>query len=144
MWMRCVVMGLIGLGSVGATHAATLTPQEGTTYLNSGGGFVAVTGPMMAPIASRVMVSPASTALLTYNSQCAVRLPAGVWQVAVAPPCQGDGALVDLTQRMNQGAVGTATGASTTAILVGGIAATVIAGTIILQQDDDDERPASP
>lgn len=144
MWTRRVVMALIGLGTAGAAHAATLTPQDGTTYVNAGRGFVAVTAPVETPPATRVMVSAASTALLTYSSQCAVRLPAGVWQVASAPPCEGNASLVDLTHRMHQGTDGSASGSDITAIVVGGIAAAVIGGTIILEQGDDNDRPASP
>lgn len=125
--------------------------MNGDVLVNSGSGFQKVTGTGLnqinAPAGSRVMIGPKGSAVITYASNCSVRVPSGLWAVQDKAPCPQGVAMLDLTNRMNQSAPPTDDDDDNTgAWLLGGLlVGGGIAGAIILLDDDNKKDvPLSP
>ena len=123
-------------------EAATLAPQSGTVHVNIGSGFTEVQGDTVGPAATKVMVSPGGAALVTYSSDCSVRLASGVWTVPEHPPCKQGVAMIDFTNRMNQETPPTdgADSLTTTLVIGGLIVGGTVAGGLLLLQDNNEQQ----
>jgi hypothetical protein len=83
--------------------AATVSGQDGTVLVNKGDGFIPITSDAELAPGGQIMVQPGGSALITYASNCTVRIGAGrVWTVQEAPPCAEGHTFIDFTGRMNQ------------------------------------------
>jgi hypothetical protein len=86
--------------------AATVSGQEGTVLVNKGDGFIPITSDAELAPGGQIMVQPGGSALITYASNCTIRVGAGrVWTVQEAPPCAEGNTFIDFTGRMNQGSL---------------------------------------
>jgi hypothetical protein len=86
--------------------AATVSGQNGTVLVNKGDGFVPIASDAELAPGGQIMVHPGGSALITYASNCTIRVGAGrVWTVQEAPPCTEGNTFIDFTGRMNQGSL---------------------------------------
>lgn len=92
--MRIKAVGILALCGVLAASpalAAIVTPGQGTVYVSvNGGGYQPVSAPGDFPPGTLVMVSPGSTANMTYPDGCAVPIqPGEVFTIQTVSPCVG-------------------------------------------------------
>jgi hypothetical protein len=83
--------------------AATVASVTGTVLVSKGDGFAPITSATEIPAGGKVLVQPGGLAMITYPSDCAVRVGAGIWQVQPSAPCANGNHEVDFTGRMNDG-----------------------------------------
>lgn len=141
---------LIAAASIAATGviapagAATVGDLQGEVLINEGSGFQPLKGAANANLkpGSQIMVRPGGSALITYASNCSVRVPSGVWAVQSAPPCEAGTNVIDFTARMNQATPPPENADPTTPLLIGG--ALVAAGVGVAIGLSQNEGPSSP
>lgn len=129
---------------VSPAGAATVGDLQGEVLVNVGSGFQPLKGAASGDIkaGSQIMVRPGGSALITYASNCSVRVPSGVWAVQSAPPCEAGTSVIDFTARMNQAAPPPGNADPTTPLLIGaGLVAAGVGVAIGLSQN---EGPSSP
>ncbi len=125
-----------------ASNAATVNSIQGEVLVNSGDGFKPLANaPGDLKAGSQVMVRPGGSAVITYASNCSVRVPSGVWAVQASAPCSAGNDVIDFSTRMNQEVPPPADDA--TGLVVGGlVVAAGVGAAIILTQGND--NPSSP
>ena len=123
------------------SQAATISSIQGEVLVNSGSGFkplADVPGDLKA--GSQVMIRPGGAAMITYASNCSVRVPSGVWAVQSSATCSAGTSVIDFSSRMNQETPPPAD--DPTLLIVGGlVVAGGVAAAVILSQGDS---PSSP
>lgn len=113
-----IIALLYGCSSV---CAATVSGPSGAVLVNQGSGFVPLTKDAEVAPGGQVMVKSGSVAMITYGSNCSIKVGSGrVWTIQEASPCTNGAGEIDLTNRMNQDGGGG--GGAGTALLVGGVA----------------------
>ncbi len=146
--------GLLVIGTVHA-QAASVTPQIGNVYVNTGNGFELITSQTKAITGMKILIRSGGTAIINYDDGCAVRIGSGrVWEIAAKTPCADGNNYIDMAALTGrQGAEGDVVpspetpppGIDTTTLIIGGA---VIAGgvgiAIAVSNNDDDPPPASP
>lgn len=108
--------------------AASVYPEKGAIFVNSGNGFVKIDGDTYVSPGARVMAKPGGAAVISYSPGCSVNVgPGEVKTVQDSIPCN----------------TGADEGPSTTTMLIAGgaVAAAVGVGLAVSQGDD---KPASP
>lgn len=145
--MRTFLIAAASVAAVGAivpAGAATVGDLQGEVLVNEGNGFQSLKGPAYANVkpGSQIMVRPGGSALITYASNCSVRVPSGVWAVQSTPPCETGTSVIDFTTRMNQAAPPPGGADPTTPLLIGGaLVAAGVGAAIALSQTGG---PSSP
>jgi hypothetical protein len=84
-------------------NAAVVASVSGTVLVNGGDGFAPISSATELAPGGRVLVQPGSVAMITYPSDCVVRVGEGVWRVQPAAPCAQGTHEIDFTGRMNDG-----------------------------------------
>jgi hypothetical protein len=105
MFRPCKLTAAVAALLYGASpiSAATVSGQDGTVLVNKGDGFIPITSDAELAPGGQIMVQPGGSALITYASNCTIRVGAGrVWTVQEAPPCAEGNTFIDFTGRMNQ------------------------------------------
>jgi hypothetical protein len=138
-----------------AASAATVSNQGGTVLISKGDGFAPIAADAELAPGGRVMVRPGGLALITYASDCAVRVGSGLWVIQEKAPCTKGAALIDFTGRMNQQPPAQdppqdppeeppAPGINPTVIVLGGVVVAGAVGLAIVLSQNNDDKPASP
>ena len=137
---------LLIFGSTGA-GAATVTGESGKVQINSGSGFATVAATTEVPPGAQVLVGQGGSALITYASNCAVRVASGVWSVQAASPCPQGTSLIDFGTRMNEEAPPPqepSDSTNTTMLIVGGVAiAGGVTAAVLLSQNNHNDSSSS-
>jgi hypothetical protein len=84
-------------------NAAVVASVSGDVLVSKGDGFAPISSATELAPGGRVLVRPGGLAMITYPSDCAVRVGAGVWQVQPTAPCAPGNHEIDFTNRMNDG-----------------------------------------
>ncbi len=114
-----VCVGCVALSS--AAFAITVEPEQGKSFLNRGNGYRLLKAPATGKTGNTVMASADSSAIITYDDGCKVKVnPGEVVVIKKKSPCEAAFVPHDF-------AVG--------ALVVGGVAGGIIALT---------DKPASP
>ena len=95
---------------------------------------------------SQVMVRPGALAMITYSTDCVVRVGSGLWVIQPAAPCAGGEREIDFTGRMNQQTEpDDKPGINGTTLLIGGVVvAGGVAAIILLNHNHTKDKSASP
>ena len=89
--------------AISGANAAVLSPETGTTRINTGSGYVSTNKSTNVAPGTQVIVEPGGVAVLKYAENCTVRLHAGrVWTVVDGVPCRPGQRSVDFSGRMGQ------------------------------------------
>ena len=127
-------------------NAATVAKQTGDVLVSKGDGFAPMTRDTELAPGSQVMVRPGGLAMITYSTNCLVRVGSGVWVVQPAAPCADGAREIDLTGRMNQQTEPDGKpGINGTTLLIGGVVvAGGVAAIILLTHKHKKDKSASP
>jgi hypothetical protein len=98
-----VLAACVALSVPYVANAATVASVTGTVLISKGDGFAPLKSDTELPPGGQVLVRPDSVAMITYPSDCTVRVGAGVWQVQPKAPCANGTREIDFTGRMNDG-----------------------------------------
>ena len=71
-----------------AAHAATVSKQNGSVFINAGAGFVELKSAADVSAGQQVLVQPGGIASIAYAGNCTVRVGSGVWLVQPTAPCK--------------------------------------------------------
>lgn len=149
--MRISTFAALAVASVGVLGgpalAATVSSQSGEVLVNDGTGFEPIGSSVDAAIGSQIMVRSGGVALITYSSECAVRVGSErIWVIQDKAPCTDGARLLDFTGRMGVESDTTPSPAidSGTLVVGGLVVGGVVGAVILLSDDDDDYKPASP
>ncbi|KWT69465.1 hypothetical protein APY04_1548 [Hyphomicrobium sulfonivorans] len=143
------------------SYAATVKVAEGTVLLQDGhGNFKSVVfGTTSVNPGDKIVIRSGGVAVVDYGNACTVRLPAGIWTVKAAAPCNDSAANIDFTSRMNQAGppeggdlpiedTASAPAADMTPWIIGGLAVAGGVGIAIAVSnsgnDKDDPAPSPP
>jgi hypothetical protein len=136
------LLGFSGFASAAPQAGAELTQITGDVLVDTGNGFVPVSGTSQVSlkIGDRVMVAKGGSAVLSLGADCSVPLQSPSMTTVAESAC------VVGTQ---DGETGEATGTGGGAVVFAATAGTTVGslGTIAAQavlDDDDDEEPMSP
>ncbi|MGI9406956.1 MAG: hypothetical protein ACR2O4_11360 [Hyphomicrobiaceae bacterium] len=104
MWWRTQILvtavALVLLPAM--SHSATVTPEKGSVFINSGDGFSKLGSTAELGIGSQVMAHLGSSATIAYSEQCKVRVRAGqVSTILAEPPCGDRTSRAGFSGRMN-------------------------------------------
>jgi hypothetical protein len=154
--IAAIALSVALFGSLSA-GAATVASQAGTVLISKGDGFAPIGAEAEIAAGGRVMVRPGGVALITYASDCSVRVGSGLWLIQEKSPCTNGTTLIDFTGRMNQQPPAQdppqdpppeepppAPGINPTVLVLGGVAIAGGVGLAIVLSQNSDNNPASP
>ena len=142
---KSVVLSLTLSFAMGASlatgaQAALVSPVKGTTYVDTGNGYLQINGPVEVAEGATVVVSPDGAAQIAYSDNCVIEVkPTEVQRITAISPCRAGGAGTPAAP-----AAAGAGLAGTNALIIGGVVVAGAIGAAIALSARSDDRSVSP